>query len=178
MRIIKIINGEECYEEVLQAYDSLFNLAISRHNKILFVRFDIRFNQDYVYPDDNNLLSKFIEALRKHCKEEGLDPFYLWVREKATSHNHHYHVILLLNGNIIKNPYNIFNKAAYLWRICLNNDTPKLVNNGSHIMIRRNAVDFVYACHEVQKYVNYLAKTRSKGCAPKGVREMGMSNLF
>jgi hypothetical protein len=172
------INMNGYFEEVLQAIDNFFNNAISRHNKILFVRFDLRFNDNSTYQNDNRLLSRFMEALTLHCKRLGLDPLYLWVREQATSNNHHYHVILLLDGNKIQNPYGIFNKATELWGMCLNTDATGLVQYGKHIMIRRNDNDFDHNYNEALKLAGYLAKSYSKGSAPKGVREMGMSNLF
>jgi len=175
---MKIINLNGDYEEVLKAINNLFNVAISRHNKILFIRFDLTFNLNSDYPNDNSLLSRFMEAFTLHCKRLGLDPLYLWVREQVSSINHHYHVILLLDGNKIQNPYEIFIKATNLWGNCLNTNAAGLVNYGSHIMIRRNAVGFDNSYHEALNLSRYLAKSYSKGAAPKGVREMGMSNLF
>ena len=171
------INSNGDYAEILQAFDNLFNVAISRHNKILLIRMDLRFNDTFIYPYDNSLLSRFMEALTLHCKRLGLDPLYLWVREQVTSNNHHYHLILLLNGNKIQNPYGIFNKATELWGNCLNTDATGLVHYGPHIMIRRNSVGFEHSYHEALKLAGYLAKSYSKGRAPKGVREMGMSRL-
>lgn len=174
---MKNINIDGRYEEILEAFDNLFNAAISKHNKILFNRMDLTFNDTSIYPCDNNLMSRFMEALTLHCKRLGLDPLYLWVREQATSINHHYHVILLLNGNLIQNPHEIFNKATYLWGNCLKTDAAGLVHYGTHIMIRRNDNDFDFNYNEALKLAEYLAKSYSKGSAPKGVREMGMSRL-
>lgn len=175
---MKIINENGDYAEVQQSIDKLFDVAISRHNKILFIRMDLTFNEILNYPNDNSLLSRFMEALTLHCKRLGLDPLYLWVREQVSSINHHYHVILLLDGNKIQNPHGIFNKATDLWGNCLDTNAAGLVHYGSHIMIRRNAVGFDHSYHEALNLARYLAKSYSKGSAPKGVREMGMSNLF
>ena len=174
---MKKINFNGDFEEIHLSINHLFDIAIRKHNKILFIRMDLRFDDTSIYPYDNNLLSRFMEALTLHCKRRDLDPLYLWVREQVTSINHHYHLILLLNGNKIQNPYGIFYKATELWGNCLNTDATGLVHYGSHIMIRRNTVGFEHSYHEALELAGYLAKSYSKGRAPKGVREMGMSRL-
>lgn len=174
---MKKLNFNGDYEEIHRSIYNLFDEAIRRHNKIFFIRFDLTFNANIDYPSENQLISRFMEALTLHCKRRELDPLYLWVREQARSSNHHYHVLLLLNGNKIQNPYGIFNKATELWGMCLNTDAAGLVHYGTDIMIRRNGNDFDHTYNEALNLAGYLAKSYSKGEAPKGVREMGKSRF-
>ena len=170
-------NEKGYYQEVIKATKNLFSTMANKHNKVLPIRLDLTYPQYSDYPNDKVLLSRFIESLILHCKRKGLDPHYLWVREQASSKNHHYHVILLLNGNKIQNPHGVYNKATELWGKGLNTDAAGLVHYGTHIMIRRNAPDFEQTYHDALSLASYLAKAYSKGNAPKGAREMGMSNL-
>ena len=165
------------YQEILQSIDDLLTTMTNRHNKVLFIRFDLTYPQNNSYPNDNALLSRFIETLQLHCKRRQLDPHYLWVREQASSDHHHYHFIFLLNGNKIQNPYGFFNKATDLWGKCLNVDTSGLVHYGTNLMIRRNSPEFNLTLQGCFTGASYLAKAYSKGNAPPGVREMGMSNI-
>lgn len=170
-------NDQGSYQEILQSMNNLLNTMITKHNKVLFVRFDLTFPENGIYYYDNALLSRFIEALKVHFKRRSLDPHYLWVREQASSDHHHYHFIFLLNGNKTQSPYGIFNKATDLWGKCLNTDASGLVHYGTYLMIRRNSLEFNQTLQECIKHASYLAKAYSKGNAPPGVREMGMSNI-
>jgi len=165
------------YQEILQSINKLLTTMTNKHNKVLFVRFDITYPQEGLYPNDNKLLSRFIEALKVHCKRKNLDPHYLWVREQASSDHPHYHVILLLNGNKTQNPRGIFNKASELWGNCLDVDASGLVHYGTYLMIKRNTPEFNQTFQDCFSHASYLAKAYSKGSAPQGVREMGMSNI-
>ncbi|MDD2389219.1 MAG: inovirus-type Gp2 protein [Desulfobacterales bacterium] len=170
-------NEQGSYKEILEPIDNLLKTMINKHNKVLFIRFDLTYPQYGNFSNNNELLSRFIETLTVYWKRKKIDPLYLWVREQATSDNHHYHFMLLLNGNLIQNPFRVFEKAEELWGRCLGVVGKGLVHKGIDLMIRRNTPEFEQQRQDCFKHASYLAKVYSKGSAPPGVRGMGMSNL-
>lgn len=185
--IITQNNGETmgCYTPILDGIYRLISGMVEKHNKVYFLRFDLRFPVNNSYGSDNTVLSRFTEALIKHYNREKLDPKYLWCRERVNSENSHYHFIFLINGNKVQNPYGVLNKATDLWGKCLQVDASGLVNfcmgqegygeNGT--MIIRNSADFNEKFGLCFYRASYLAKVYSKGNRPKGIREYGMSRL-
>ena len=51
-----------CKESILQKIDQLMTDMSNRHSKVFFMRYDVRFPQDYDYPNDNELFSQFQES--------------------------------------------------------------------------------------------------------------------
>jgi hypothetical protein len=183
-------NHQGYYREILQAIESLLYNMVHKHNKVFLIRFDIRYPEG-CSPDlytDNSLLSRFIEALIIHCKRKKYDPQYLWVRERATTGNVHYHFMLLLNGNLIQNGYGILQKATALWQRCMNvADGRGLVHlcepDGNNfrsdrlggVMIRRNSQCLDETINACFQWASYLAKCYSKEGLPPYVNGYGCS---
>lgn len=163
------------YQEIIDSINKLLNTMIAKHNKVFFVRFDLTYPQHGNYPNDNQHLSKFTEGLIRHLNRKKYDPKYLWVREQSSSINHHYHFIMLLNGNKTQNPYGLFEKAQSLWGQRLNVDGSGLVHFGECRMIRRSSPEYKSSLQECMDLASYLAKVYSKGNVAPRVRQMGKS---
>jgi hypothetical protein len=114
-------NNQGYYVEILQVIESLLNNMTSSHGKVFFSMFVLKYpaGSASIYPHDNSLLSRFIEALTLHYKRKKVDPKYLWVRERSDTGQPHYHFLLLLNGDLVQNAYGILQKATDLWARCL-----------------------------------------------------------
>lgn len=177
--------NEGYYEEILDKIDSLLGDMIRRHEKVLFTTFGVNYpaNSAGQYPEDNSLISRFMEALALHCKRRGYDPKYLWARESSSTDQTHYHVMLLLNADITQNAHGIFNKATDLWQGCLGiEDAGGLIhwrNDDRYggVKIRRNASDFTEVFDHCFQRAGYGAKCFSKGDSPAYVNEYGCSRL-
>lgn len=175
------------YTEILQATQSLFDHMIQRHRRVFFTRFELKYPaySSGQYPDNNALLSRFIEALMLHCKRRNYDPKYLWVRESSESGQFHYHIMILLNSDIIQNAYGLLNKATELWGRCLNIENASgLVhlsltdeNRYGGFKIIRNAPDYPQVYDQCFERASYLAKCYSKGGLPANVNGFGGSQL-
>ncbi len=100
-------NDQGFYREILQRIYFLLEDMIKRHSCVFLVRFDLRYpdNSASHYPNNNALVSQFIEAFTRYCSRENYDPRYLWVRELSDTGQFHYHFMLLLNGNRIQCGY-------------------------------------------------------------------------
>ncbi len=166
-------------ERIQEKLNKLFVHTLNKHNKVFLTRFDVRFPNDNVYPNANNLISNFTESLVRHFKRKKLDPNYLWVREQNDSLNPHYHFTLLLDGNKIQHPAKINKKADELWNLQLGLpqnyrgliDYCNRISNG--IMVYRHDIDSFISASE---WVSYLAKPGSKNIN-RHYRSVGMSRV-
>lgn len=184
-------NDEGFYVEILIALEALLNEMTSRHDKVFFIMLTLKYpslSDDITgYPNNNSLLSDFLDKTRRFCKAKNYDPLYLWVRELSSTGQFHYHLVLLLNGNLIQNAYNIKEKATKYWQNCLHLEDGKglvhLHTSGFHIdkyggiKILRAAEDFQEIFEECIKRGSYLAKCYSKGNSPPYVNEFGCSRI-
>jgi len=177
------------YVEILQAIESLFNNMIQRHNKVLFATFVLKYpaNTASQYPDNNVLLSRFIEALVRYYHRHNHDPKYLWVRERSSTDQIHYHVMILLNANSIQKADGIIEYAIAQWQRCLGIDNGRGFvgrcpawssdDRCGAVVIRRNDPYFQQVYGQCFQRASYLGKCYSKGNAPANVNEYGHSRL-
>jgi hypothetical protein len=182
-------NNKGFYLEILETIQSLFEHMIKRHGKVFFSMFVLKFpaGSASIYPNDNSLLSRFIEALVRHYQRHKCDPSYLWVREVSSTGQVHYHLILFLNGDLIQNGYGILQRATDLWARCLGiEDGQGLVHlctseddyaQYGGIKIIRNAPEVQQVLHKCYELASYLAKRFSKGGLPPFVNGFGSSRL-
>lgn len=170
------------YRELVENIFKLHDYTTIKHNKVLFTLLTLTFPHHTTYDtSNNNVFTNFLESLIRHLKRDGLDPYYLWVREQNESTHPHYHLVLWLNGSKVQSIYSIFNTANELW--CLNNHIPLclgLVQFNERepvIMIRRDSNGYLSSEYfESFKWATYCAKCATKSCPP-GVRMFGMSRL-
>jgi len=176
------------YVEILQATDSLLNHMTQRHGRVFFTMFVLKYpaNSAGLYPDNNTLVSRFLEALMVHCKRRRYDPKYLWVRESSQTGQTHYHIMILLNSDIIQNAYGLLGKATELWGRSLNiEDASGLVHlcladeNDRYggVKIIRNTPGFQQVFGQCFQRASYMAKCYSKGGLPANVNGFGSSRL-
>ncbi len=180
--------GLGCDEKILNRIDGLIEHTTQKHNKVLCVRMDLRYPQDYQAPTDNNHISEFISKFSIYFKRNGLDPYYLWVREqKQGRNNQHYHMIVLVDGNKMQYPHMLTKKAEEHWGSTLKLDGQGLVDHCTKsrsgetqvnsYRMRRNCDDYGHVKDACFERCSYLAKVNTKGGAPKRVREIGCSRV-
>jgi len=144
--------------------------------------------------DDYGLPSKFVAAFKsrvkaylKRRKKKNLrvyqcTPRVIWCREQNTSHNQHYHLLILVNNHTFKSVNNWSELGEILinaWASalgCDNTDAIGLVDftkDGSHYL-ELNNVEFEQQLGNLFYHASYLAKIRTKnyGC---GHRAFGYS---
>jgi len=183
------------YEEILQETESLFGNMIERHSSVFFVRFNLTYpsGSTLMYPNNNDLVSRFSETLRLYCKRHGYDPRYLWVRETSPETGQaHYHFMLLLNGNVIQNAHPlILDYAIKLWQRCLDIEDGKGLVHLSRsreydcyyddkyggVKIRRKDPNFQQIYEKCYQVASYLAKRYSKESLPPYVNRFGSSRI-
>ena len=182
-------NDQGFYKEILQSVDSLLEYMIRRHSSVFLTMFIVKYPAGSAsrYPNDNVLLSKFTEALIRHCTGRHYDPKYLWVRELSSTGQIHYHFMLLLDSNMIQNTDVLIRiKATEIWQRCLGiEDGRGLVHlcptgekpDYGGIKLKRKDPQFQQKLERCYQWASYLAKCYSKGATPAYVNEVGCSRL-
>ena len=153
---------------IMKALGERFCQALEQHSKVLIVRFDLHVPE---YTEDNAFVSEFMKKLSywiKH-KYKGVNEVrYLWVRELEKVKQQHYHVVLMLNGNKIWNPYYIHLEGKKIWADL--RGTSYYISKYHHF--HRDDHDKI--C-EAFKHISYLAKARGKGYKPHHTKNYGAS---
>ena len=178
--------------DILKKQKELMEFAIANHSKVMQVRFDLH------YPSDGSILpspehiSDFSYNLSRRLKRmviatHRVDPLYLWVREIHDSSFPHYHFLLWINSNAIKNKFTIFNITNETWEntlkinedglvhYCLNKRRYPEYSNGT--VIDKNKEDFSVKRDVAFRSGSYLAKTYSKDGLDKHAWRYGYSRL-
>ena len=185
-------NGQGFYGEILQSLDLLFEYMMKLHGRVFFTMFVLSYpaGSSHMYPDDNSLLLRFLDALMHHCKPKKHDPKYLWVRELSPKTGQiHYHLVLLLDYDHSRNAHVILQKANELWKKCLkvedNNglvELSKIYKNeygyyGGGIQINRNDNNYRHVYEKCYELASYLAKRYSKEKLPLYVKRYDHSRI-
>ena len=178
--------------DILNKQKELMEFAIANHSKVMQIRFDLH------YPSDGSILSSpehisdFSYNLSRRLKRmviatHRVAPLYLWVREIHDSSFPHYHFLLWINANAIKNRFTVFDMANKLWKNTLKTNEEGLVHyclskrrepeydNG--IVIDKNKEDFSTKRDVAFRSGSYLAKTFSKDGLDRHAWRYGYSRL-
>jgi len=190
-------NGKyHCDVDILSQYDKRFQHMLSGHSRVLQKRLDARYPQDGSIQPEPKHIYRFTENLSRDLKrnnplpEEGkkrspgrngspaahqVDPQILWVKEQPEDNPHpHYHLVVLVNGNAIKQGWTVQKKAERQWANALGlNEAPGLVDNCNQsgpdsILVDKNKPDFDEKINKAYHQGSYLAKTRDKENRAKG----------
>jgi hypothetical protein len=182
------------HTEILDRIITMLNHMCSRHNKVLFMRMDVRFPANpkdpstALYPLDNEIFETFLTYYLWQLRQAYGDVLALWAREQnTTERQQHYHLVILMDGSKTQSIYGHMKLAEELWAFYL--DLPSAAGLIDHcnrepldcrpngFQIRRGADDYQDAYAEAVRWSSYLAKAESKGLAPDGVREFGSSRI-
>ena len=175
---------------ILNAIESLLSLMLTKHSQVYMSTFVLKFPEHRVkeFPCDNNsLISLFLDALLADFRRSGCDTKYLWVREQHENSYVHFHMMLLLNGNVIQNGHAVLAKVAQHWGHTLGEANGKgyvhHCANGYHvspyggIKIRRNDPQIEQEFAKCFQWASYLAKCNGKENTPAHVNRFRHSQL-
>ena len=182
--------GLSCDIKILTEIERQFQHAEDTKSKIFFMRYDIRFPEGFNHAD-NSAFREFQSKFMKNLSRKGLKPQYVAVREQSTEKHQHYHVALLLDGQKTQSIHNHIATAERLWDSTLGlparengygliddcttgREGEKQVNG---VMLRPDDPEMEVKKDECFKRASYLAKTSTKGYAPKGQRELFSSRI-
>ena len=182
--------GLSCETKILNEIERQLDYAEATKSKTLFMRYDIRFPEGYDHAD-NGVFREFQSKFMKNLSRQGLKPQYIAVREQSREKHQHYHVALLLDGQKTQSIHNHIQTAERLWDTTLGlpakengygliDDCTKSRSGAKQIngvMLRRDDPEYNTKKADCFRRASYLAKTNTKGNAPKGQREMFSSRI-
>ena len=182
--------GQGCHTEILDPGIAIPERMVAKRNKVLMFSLGLNQPRNGDWPADNGKLTKFMATFVKDLDRKGLDPHYLWVRERSREEHQHYHACVWVNGSKAQSPYPLIERAEELWPRMFEGHEGEsgLVNRcdkardgspqSNSVMIRKKkGKGHKEALDESVRRMSYLAKASSKGNAPPGVREFGCSRL-
>ena len=177
-----------CYVEMLNKQKDLYESYLKKHNKVLAVRYDLRFPASYKQGGSNEEIKKHVQRMRKTFARKKSDPKYLWAREQSSKEHQHYHVVFFVDGNKHQHPSAVHKEAEKQWANSLGvskEEVKGLVDyciskrgegeGRAHYTLRRNKADFDEEKQKCFKRISYLAKVSTKGKANKYCNEYGYS---
>lgn len=169
--------AENYLERIQQTLDYAFN----EYPRICAIRFDLRFPMFY-FASDSDAISKFTASLKaqikanlKRKRKEGMCNLrYIWVKEQELSDNPHYHVVILLNGNVYNSlgnfkisEDNMASRIVNAWASALGlhpNEVRGKVNfpNNCLYQVNKNKITFCNDYSSLFQRLSYLAKIDTK----------------
>jgi len=168
------INADEkyrCIPMLIERMADEFIAAMKLHGKVLAVRIDLHaVEQVKTNTPMEQLIRWFKKDLnrRYHMKNIG----HFWVREISRKKGVHWHLVLLLDGNIMQSSWAVTNKIKSYWE-----DTKQIgqvfIPKNCFTQIKRGDKE---AFNKAFYRSSYLAKERSK-CTSNKVRCFGASKL-
>ena len=162
--------GKGHYYEILQKIVDQTDAMLSHHCKVLIFRIDLHLYDD---TDNSEQLSRFFRRLKKGMKPWGHKRIgYIWCREQDKAGKPHYHLAVIVNGNINQNPYYLVQQARYYWEEWQIGTIWQPEN--SFYRLPRNDMN-VY--QEVFDRLSYLAKVDTKGHKPNSANDYGGSRI-
>ncbi|EKK9986400.1 inovirus Gp2 family protein [Vibrio parahaemolyticus] len=173
-------------DSYLASIKRTFDYALSQYPRTLLMRFDLHYPDGYSNANvTGKQITKFRESfkaimcayLKRKSHNRHSDPRFIWCREIVTSAYPHYHVAVLLNGDVFKGvgPYDdikgeyISGMIAKAWASATGLSVEQasraiyFPNNGTYEINRRDNTETFYNQYNQAFYrVSYLAKLESK----------------
>lgn len=178
-----------------------FDYMTTWHCRVLYTRFDVRFPQHptpYIHNGGNEEITHLMKLLMSTYSRRGIEMHYAWAREQNSSELPHFHVMLLVNGSFIINPFYIFEDAQRIWSSIIGSDAAGLIQRCNceswgrskwSIMIQRpteastgqeridQQTEYEQAYSRALENSNYLIKECHKVYAPPRTRYFACSEL-
>jgi len=154
-------------EDILYAGIRQLEAMLSYHNKVYQVRLE---SHSPLYEADNALFVQMLRRLKKWLLGKGHKRVaYLWVREKEASKQYHYHLVIWLDGNIIRSPDSVYRRWEELHQQYGHSSTYWVKSTP---MIHRNRPESMSGAVYI---FSYLCKERGKGYGDRYSRDFSVS---
>ena len=160
-------NKSGCYTQILKSLITQTLAMRSLYKRVLFMRFDL--HEGYIF-SDNKRMTTFLKRLRKRLIHRyGSTKFgYLWVREESKSKGLHYHLVFMIDGDLVRYPLNIHEQVRQIW-----------ADMGGPVFhfANHHFINSEEKLREAILHGSYLAKVHSKGNRPDQTKDYGSSRL-
>ncbi|WP_429108593.1 YagK/YfjJ domain-containing protein [Aeromonas media] len=157
-----------CYTDILQRIIEQILLMKSHYGRVLFVRLDLHHQH---FGEDNELVSAFIKSARAFVQRRYQTRHlgFVWVREQERAKQQHYHLTLMIDGDVVRHPANLFKVLNESWQ-----------RRGGTLSIPKNPFIFIDNEDTLRTAIeraSYLAKARGKGYQQGGAHNFGCSQI-
>ncbi len=171
--------GQACLTSILDKVQAHSDDMISKHTKVMQLRFDLHYPDGERIEPNSQHLQDFNYNLQRKLKREKctgghkVDPRLITVTEQHNSIHSHTHGILLVNGNAKQSPYGLLKEIEIQWGQAIGTDAKGLVDHcdkqgKNGIIIDRNKEDFEEKRKQCFYQASYIAKERGKDNQAKG----------
>jgi hypothetical protein len=169
---IEICNAQKygVYKEIVISFIKQLDAAISIHKRVLVLRLDFHMNY---YTETNYKFSKFMKNITQWLNRQyGIKNVgYQWVREQERAKKQHYHLALILDGDLIQYPSKINKLFRGKW---LPNGSMYIPKNCFYRINKHNLKE---VREEVIYRVSYHAKSRGKQYRPAQTKDYYSTRL-
>lgn len=160
----------KCIPLLIERMADEFWAALVLHSKVLAIRIDLHANDQAMKNDAiEDLLRWLKQDLKRAYRMNNIG--HVWAREFGKKKKRHWHLVLLLDGNILQNSWMVIEKVKSYWELTKRNGEVKVPRNCFTQMIRGDEDSFNEAFYRS----SYLTKERSKFVG--GDRSFGSSRL-
>ena len=144
------------YLQILTKIDDQLSAMLSHHCKVLVFRLDLRLHGQ---GNDNQVMTTFIKPYRKRLQKGlGLSRVgYVWCREQVKAKQHHYHLVVVVDGNKHQRAGKLISLAKDYWDD-LDIGSIGIPENCYSVIRRGNSEAYQLAFERIC----YLAKVHSK----------------
>lgn len=159
-----VMSDYQIRKDIMDTIFTVLREFFEKRSKLIAIRIELHLKQ---WTANNAPVREFFTKLRRQLlKLYGrIYNRYIWVREQGQAKTQHYHVVLLVDGQIIKHSSVLEKIASSIWTygyLCL----PKR----PFYHIHRDQIGRF--CALVYR-LSYLAKAETKGNRPKRTRDYG-----
>ncbi len=154
------LNADEkykCIPVLVEKMADEFWAALTLHSKVLAVRVDLHATVQQINNSSvENLLRWLKQDLLRSYRMKNIGHF--WAREIGKKKGLHWHLVLLLDGNIIQSSWAIIDKIKSYWEITKSIGKVQVPHNPFKQILRGDEDSFNEAFYRS----SYLTKERSK----------------
>lgn len=174
-------------KRIAKRVDQLIDYVCEKHNKILPVRFDVRYPKGYQSAGDNKDITRMMAKFIQHYTRLKIDADYFWIREQKTSKNPHYHCAVFLDGNRTLNREHVFHNASTYWKSTIKSNNGKLIDkctkskdgtpHPNGIPLIRSSDSYEANREQVERQMRYPCKPDDKADPKDGLRNFAISRI-
>lgn len=168
-----------CCLAMLAAAKRQLDTMLTHHNKVLTIYIGVHAG---AYTTDNTVMSQYVRSVRKmlttkpsskaaSCRPAFRRVGYAWFREMDRAKKQHYHMAIMLDGNVVRAPQRVFDSVLKPAAERLK-ATAWLYKNPS--LLDRQDRDAYQAC---LYRLSYSAKEYSKGCRKPTANDYSTSRI-
>lgn len=165
------VTGSGVYREIMRSIIEQLETGLAIHGRLMVVRFDLHSDGFQAGNEEIIAFRKRIMTWIERTYKTGSIGF-VWVRERETTKQQHYHFALWIDGNKIQHPKKLLAHIMKKWEEIdpSSHSMPYIKKPFYFIENSEGLGDVVYR-------LSYMAKTRGKGYRPEQVKDYSHSRL-